>query len=669
MNDEKTTTPKKLLESAVKEVLQDNIEALIRALKNEAGPAWLTEQLKDAKGSPDLLRELFRLWVLDPVDENEGRVQEARKYLGWKVNAADFNGLKPEFLDVIYLLPPRNYAIVETLAPLLEHRITKGLIQPKNIEIKKLFDIGTGTGLLMRILRKAGIKGKMLGIDPAADLADFASQKFSRSSESIKIEVNRIQNFYKLHTQFEMALCYMVLHHVCDENAEYQNALKKIFEALLEGGTFVYTDKLCAALDENNNPQPFDFKTASESRLLESGQELEVESSELNSVKPFRPHPEKLPEYHRTWKDVANALSEAGFLIQCAKPLNERVMLFVCRKPYTMTWERFATKPRQRYRAALGKGKSAHLKMGKAPYHWTQKVLQELYFDISGEECPTTFKKEGKGFLRGIAFFSWEKASRLFLVRRAQPFDFHILSYSHVHDGWGTLGRMIEEFEKDPADYTKNKGYSCLTRDAVQRTLPFQGDIEHLNYEAAMAVPIYRNDGYELRGALLLYLAKLEYVPLHTGIELQKDLIERFTELNDLINNALDKQSEKLQIVESAKRICAKWEELAQKKPESVAIARLIITAKKNSPKKRQINNHSLSLSDVCSRIQAQLTGSDCFSVLDDKNLLKGEAAILVAARFGVTYDEIRERILATVGAAAENYGPFIYECKQLGKE
>src|SRR5207244_7747324 len=125
--------------------------------------------------------------------------------------------------------------------------------------------------------------------------------------------------------------------------------------------------------------------------------------------------------------------------------------------------------------------------------HWTYQVIGARYKDITREECPDKFNKEDRtGFLKGIAYFSWERASRLFLVRRARPFDFHILSYSHVHEGWGSLGRMVKDFEYNSADYVKNKGYSCLTRDAVQRTLPLQDDIEYLDYEAAMAMPIYR---------------------------------------------------------------------------------------------------------------------------------------------------------------------------------
>jgi SAM-dependent methyltransferase len=570
---------------------------------------------------------------------------------------------------VIYLLPPRKSAVIETLVVLLETKKNDLLTTLNGTRSRSLFDIGTGTGILMRILRRVGIEGEMLGIDPARKLASYAKSKFMDDPE-VTIRVGKIEEFSRQSEErFQMALCYMVLHHVRD----YRKALKNVFDALVEGGLFVYTDKLYVRFPKSGEPEKIDFTTAPETLLLESGQEFEIQPAKLTSVQPFKPHPEKVTEYDRRWKDVAETLSKIGFLIQCAKPLNENVILFVCRKPHSEIWSNFARAKVSNFSKALktrvraaNKEAPVTIEAPHPPYHFTLKVLEALYKDITGEECPKTMEESGKGFLKGIAYFSWEKASRLFLVRRAVPFDFHILSYSHVHEGWGSLGRMLEEFEKEPVRYVEKTGYSCLTRDAIQRTLPFQGDIKHLNYEAAMAIPIYRVDrvnGHKLRGAFLFYLAKPEHVPLHTGSYWQSLLVKKFEKLNVVVNRALNKQAHNLKITDSAAAIRNKWRKLARERPE-VVIAQLVISAKP-SKGRGKIDPHVFS--DVCSKIQAQLSGSECFSVLDDRELVKRQAAILVAARFGISYDEIRERILAVIGSAAEDHGSFFYKCERLG--
>jgi ubiquinone/menaquinone biosynthesis C-methylase UbiE len=659
VQDEKAANLRQAVQGIIDQILYHNVGELITSLRDPS-LVWLAEQLHSAKQSPDLIRELFRRWVMKPDDENDPRVASAREYLGWNTEATDFDPLKPEFLDVIYLLPPRNYALLETLVPVLERQI-EVIKQGEDIEIKTLFDIGTGTGLLIQLLREAGLTGEMVGIEPAPSLASYASKRFDKSGVQILIE--KIQD-YQANQRFHIAICYMVLHHLND--AHYDRALRSIFRTLAEGGLFVYTDKMCLDTNAKNEPQPFDFTTAAVTLTLDSGQEFDVQSAELNSVVPFQPHPPLVEEYQRTLKTAAEKLSETGFLIQSTKPLNKWVMLFVCRKPHAQIWIDFAQEPNPAFAEALVTAVQMTRVEGKSPYNWTSEVLRALYKDITTEECPA--KKEDTKFLKGIAYFSWEKASRLFLVRRAVPFDFHILSYSHVHDGWGTLGRMVEEFENDTNKYVEDIGYSCLTRDAVQRTLPFQGDIDYLNYQAAMAVPIYKVSelgGYQLRGAFLLYLAKPEYVPIHTGSQWQKNLVKKFKKLNHLMNEALNEQEISLAIEDSSTIICDKWKKLAKERPDLV-IARLEIRIKMPQQK---VANAYLGLLKVCSNVQALLSGSKFFSVLDDRDIKKGKATILVAAKYRTSYDEIRESILTAVGSVAESYRPLYYQCTDLGKE
>jgi SPX domain protein involved in polyphosphate accumulation len=130
-----------------------------------------------------------------------------------------------------------------------------------------------------------------------------------------------------------------------------------------------------------------------------------------------------------------------------------------------------------------------------------------------------------------------------------------------------------------------------------------------------------------------------------------------------VMNKALDAQEVQLEVAHGATTIRDKWEGLVRQRT-GVVIARLEVT-------ESRVKGYSdtLKLSNVCSKIQAQLSGSECFSILDDRKVKKGQAAILVAARFGISYDELQEKILAVIGAAAEDFGPFSYSCNPLGSK
>jgi hypothetical protein len=130
------------------------------------------------------------------------------------------------------------------------------------------------------------------------------------------------------------------------------------------------------------------------------------------------------------------------------------------------------------------------------------------------------------------------------------------------------------------------------------------------------------------------------------------------------MNRALDWQAGRLKIKDSARVIFEKWTALANEKPD-VVIGRLDITIDLTAHAERPAGG----LPDLCSKIQALLSGSDFFSVLNESNITEGRAIILVAARYGISYEEIRENILMAIGTAAENYGSFSYSCKRLGHE
>jgi SAM-dependent methyltransferase len=241
--------------------------------------------------------------------------------VGWGEDANDFSTLLPEFLDVLFLLPPRDTAVFETLAALIG-----GTAVP---QFDSFLDVGTGTGLLPELLFATGYCGSLTGIDPAQPLLDYARDRLG-ARPGIELLPERIQDYRPRPGFTGAALSYMVLHHVPDTGGQYAAALTTVFRALVDGGTFVYVDKLYPATGES---AAFDLDGARPRAALPGGPTIEAELSPRNPAPPFVPHPAGLREFHRPWWVAAAALVETGFRIDRVMILNERVVLFTCRKP------------------------------------------------------------------------------------------------------------------------------------------------------------------------------------------------------------------------------------------------------------------------------------------------------------------------------------------------
>ena len=313
----------------IHDVRSECIARLIRALRERGRErtggehaVWLAGQLASAHADPAAIRELLRGWILQPPDIRNPRVRSLRRAVGWSEDASDFSTLLPELLDVLFLLPPRDAAVFETLSALIG-----GADGP---QFSSLLDVGTGTGLLPELLFAAGYRGSLTGIDPARPLLDYARNRLGIRPD-LELFPERIQDYRPRPGSAAAALSYMVLHHVPDTAGQYAAALATIFLALADGGVFVYVDKLYSV--GGSPAAAFDLEGARPRATLPGGLKIEAELSPRNPAQPFMPHPAGLREFHRPWQDAAVTLVETGFRIDRTKILNERVVLFFCRKP------------------------------------------------------------------------------------------------------------------------------------------------------------------------------------------------------------------------------------------------------------------------------------------------------------------------------------------------
>lgn len=685
------------LRSAIAHARREACTALVSKLEDE-GEEGFAAELGSATDDSDLLCELIRARIIAPT--NNTASSRIRQTVGWNVATGAFNGLLPEYWDLVSLLPSRERAVRRTLRSLMEDQLA---------EEGQLLDAGCGTGLLASLLVAVNYPGHILGYDTNTAWKTFAAARGLKRFTAEDRDITTIREEEK----FDAIVCYMVLHHVPGQH-DWQEALRRFFVALKPNGVFAYTDVVSPV---NSGTEPLAISAPELTVGLRSGQLLHIPPVRLPARRHFKPHPDdaKLEKF-REWQEVAQELSLAGFAIEKMDVVDEVTVHFKCRKPDLHLWTNYTSmgdsqRESLRVLELLDAQEGAEVFRKRSPYQFTLPVMAALWHDLMGEgsvfmegeypwwrkerresECSTSQdvrqgarrietpavnlnpssppSLEDEVEVRAIAFFSWEPDSRQFLVRRAWPHHFHIISYSSVFAGWGSLGRMVEEFENNPKQYIRLKGYSFLDRGDLQRTLPFAGDFESLKYEAALAIPVADDpdgDHPRLLGSYLVYLRRKGLVPVHTGSDYHKEFNRQLRELARKTASILGKQDRAFQYSAEVSREQAtakEWRRLVDTSEGSgLVIAELLLTIEGGSATDPGGNPHLLDV--LCAGLVAMLSGPETCTIRDqaaaaavakrqevDLRDSNQTACLLIAARPGMTFDALHERILALIGPA-----------------
>ena len=81
--------------------------------------------------------------------------------------------------------------------------------------VDKVLDVGCGTGNLAIAVKKlAGDKGEVFGIDPAAEMIEFASNKATKAKLDIKFRIGAIENIPFPDNYFDVVLSTLMIHHL-----------------------------------------------------------------------------------------------------------------------------------------------------------------------------------------------------------------------------------------------------------------------------------------------------------------------------------------------------------------------------------------------------------------------------------------------------------------------
>lgn len=132
---------------------------------------------------------------------------------------------------------------------------------------------------------------------------------------------------------------------------------------------------------------------------------------------------------------------------------------------------------------------------------------------VANKQVPLPdYKSAMRTPVRAIAYCSWEKERRSFLIRRVYPTYFDFLSYSHVPEGWGALGVMMKEASQKNYD-----GFSVVEDVRHSRNvLPYLAEADRLKYTAVVVLPVIDAETSRLPdvlGAFVFYIGDPGSIP------------------------------------------------------------------------------------------------------------------------------------------------------------
>ncbi len=276
-------------------------------LKNSA-PAMAFPELpyKDpGKIDPDEIREFFRKnskkfseLVIQPTvgSDTSSEALALRKLFKWTESPDSIEIMDCDLRGLISIWSPQDTHLIRTLAALPLDQLEASL--------QTLLDVGTGSGLIPRILRLAEYTFPITAIDPAK-----AGIRKLEATDLTNIDAVQIgAQDLSVHGVFGAAVSFFTHHHIVKK---HEKCLEKIADSLKPGKTFVLTDFM--------RPD-FAATEFSEDDQLPGSRHLKLEAADFGKLEPyFKPHPSGPKEKFRKLRTMVNALEDKGFLVTNAK--------------------------------------------------------------------------------------------------------------------------------------------------------------------------------------------------------------------------------------------------------------------------------------------------------------------------------------------------------------
>lgn len=270
-------------------------------------------------------------------------------------------------------------------------------------------------------------------------------------------------------------------------------------------------------------------------------------------------------------------------------------------------------------------------------YYWLENSIENVN---DNEPIPIpvpqpTDEKIQYSSLRAVAYFSWEKERHTFLIRRVYPISFDFLSYSHVPDGWGALGKMRAEIAKD------NKSYTCIenVRNEVL-ILPYLREATRLDYCSVLVAPVKTEQ--DLLGAFVFYLRDENSLPT-------EDLSLKFDAISSAMAVAVQKHLEI--ITGGIDELPKLWRERKPRPGENSAMLELNISVDFRRTIEPNAVEIELILDSIATSVLSALNNDDIFTILDKSTSTENSTIFLSIGKETDAYN-LKKQILSAAGIA-----------------
>lgn len=315
---------KALLMKALEEEKSIQVNRTALKIIKEFPESELALKLKSNLNDPDNLENIVYKEIVEPILEYKEQSRFLWNTFGWTDdrNISSFNALSDLFYDLTALMFPEGSIKIENLLSLPLNDYQEQFKNSKNI---KMLEIGVGTGIFPRILRKAGYDFPIHGIDIGEKWIEILRQK------KIDNLTAQLQDVIEMDDQncYNCAMSYSVFHHV--ENIA--EGFKRVFNSLKQGAPFVYSDVCWEKDSRTGEVQMINLSRSKKVISLSPSKEVPVVVDPLAKFPQFKPHPDNIPEWKRDFLEIAQILFKIGFEIREIRIYNPLLVTYLCLKP------------------------------------------------------------------------------------------------------------------------------------------------------------------------------------------------------------------------------------------------------------------------------------------------------------------------------------------------
>jgi SAM-dependent methyltransferase len=296
------------IQKAIKSIRCNALTAVAEIIKirvdESVYPDGLSKELLEDRCSEslELTLQKYLLPRLNEISPSDSFSKLTRDILGWKSH--DFNSLSPALWDLTSTWSPRDKWYEEAFL-----LIPSYLMKRPDTTI---LDVGSGTGIVPRILNQLGFIGKVIAVEPEKGWCNHLK---SLGFPNLCIVNETLGNASSLvdPNSCNLVTSLMVGHHIKNKNTYFDF----ISSSLKRNGLFIHMDKM-EKWSESEETKVCNYLFTSSDLI------------KLHAVGPFKqqPHPSSVPEYLVPPHVSLKCAESAGLNPKSVMILSEKICLF-----------------------------------------------------------------------------------------------------------------------------------------------------------------------------------------------------------------------------------------------------------------------------------------------------------------------------------------------------